>query len=160
LPRSVAGSSRGQNRFGHADGARTEFAVGRSTSVKMGFSPVSSWSSAASVTALTVTRSIPEAISAGIAALARMQGADGSFPLFTEPGPTGWLPCGRLFSTAYIIVGAGPATIAHAEALSRHAGADAAASRRTNVVRNAGGCRAAKRSGSTRSPHRVHGQIA
>src|SRR5262249_44551766 len=72
LHRSAAGSSRGQNRFGHADGARTEFAVGRSTSVKMGASPVTSWSAAASVTALTVTRSITEAISAGIAALARM----------------------------------------------------------------------------------------
>src|SRR5262249_55237374 len=69
LHRSAAGSSRGQNRFGHADGARTEFAVGRSTSVKMGASPVTSWSAAASVTALTVTRSITEAISAGIAAL-------------------------------------------------------------------------------------------
>src|SRR5262245_40198029 len=69
----------------------------------MGTSPVMSWSAAASA---IVTRSIPEAISVGIAALARMQGADGSFPLFTGTGPTGWLPCGRLFSTAYIMLGA------------------------------------------------------
>jgi hypothetical protein len=37
--------------------------------------PDASWSAAVSVTILTVTRSIAEAISAGIAALARMQGA-------------------------------------------------------------------------------------
>ncbi len=73
----------------------------------MDASPPASRSAAASVTVLTVTRSIPEAISAGIAALARMQGADGSFPLFTGTRPTGWLPCGRLFSTAYIMLGAG-----------------------------------------------------
>jgi Prenyltransferase and squalene oxidase repeat len=54
-----------------------------------------------------VTRSIPEAISAGIAALARMQAADGSFPLFTGAELTQWVPCGPLFSTAYIMLGAG-----------------------------------------------------
>src|SRR5262245_24212402 len=64
---------------------------------------------ATSVTVLNVKCSTMETISAGIAALARMQGADGSFPLLTGTGPTGWRPCGRLFSTAYIMLGAGGA---------------------------------------------------
>ena len=51
----------------------------------------------------TITR----AISAGIAALDRMQAGDGSFPFFTRLETTGWKPCGRLFSTAYIMLGAG-----------------------------------------------------
>jgi hypothetical protein len=51
----------------------------------------------------TITR----AISSGIAALARMQADDGSFPFFTRLETTAWKPCGRLFSTAYIMLGAG-----------------------------------------------------
>ena len=56
---------------------------------------------------MTVNRSIAEAISVGIAALARIQGADGSFPLLVEKEPTRWVPCSGLFSTAYIMLGAG-----------------------------------------------------
>lgn len=36
-----------------------------------------------------------------------MQAADGSFPLLVGRGPTRWVPCSPLFSTAYIMLGAG-----------------------------------------------------
>jgi len=54
-----------------------------------------------------MSRPIASAISAGIAALARMQDADGSFPLLVATDPRDWRPCGRLFSTAYIMLGGG-----------------------------------------------------
>lgn len=54
-----------------------------------------------------MSRSIAEAISAGIAALARIQGADGSFSLLVGRERTRWVPCSPLFSTAYIMLGAG-----------------------------------------------------
>jgi hypothetical protein len=64
-----------------------------------------------------------EAVSAGIAALARMQLPDGSFAFFTGSRSTGWRPCGRLFSTAYVMLGSGgllpPANIARAVAFIR-----------------------------------------
>ncbi len=50
---------------------------------------------------------IERAVSSGIAALGRMQAEDGSFPFFTRLETTAWKPCGRLFSTAYIMLGAG-----------------------------------------------------
>jgi hypothetical protein len=56
---------------------------------------------------VTMPRSIAEAISAGLAALARMQMADGSFPLFTTDQVNRWRACGRLFSTSYVMLGAG-----------------------------------------------------
>jgi hypothetical protein len=36
-----------------------------------------------------------------------MQAPDGSFPLFTRSEATAWMPCGSLFSTAYVMMGAG-----------------------------------------------------
>jgi hypothetical protein len=42
-----------------------------------------------------------------VAALARMQAVDGSFPLFTGSAETRGSACGRLFSTAYTMLGAG-----------------------------------------------------
>ena len=54
-----------------------------------------------------MTETITRAISSGIAALGRMQTDDGSFPFFTRLETTPWKPCGRLFSTAYIMLGAG-----------------------------------------------------
>ena len=36
-----------------------------------------------------------------------MQAGDGSFPFFTRLETTAWKPCGRLFSTAYVMLGAG-----------------------------------------------------
>jgi hypothetical protein len=64
-----------------------------------------------------------KAVSAGVAALARMQLPDGSFAFFTGSPATGWRPCGRLFSTAYIMLGSGrllpPANIARAVAFIR-----------------------------------------
>jgi hypothetical protein len=45
------------------------------------------------------------AISTGIEALARMQARDGSFPLWA--GTNQWGACGPLFSTAYVMIGAG-----------------------------------------------------
>lgn len=54
---------------------------------------------------MTVARDLDDAITSGLAALARMQSPDGSFPLWT--GTSGWRPCGPLFSTAYILMGAG-----------------------------------------------------
>jgi tetratricopeptide (TPR) repeat protein len=50
---------------------------------------------------------ITHAISSGIVALGRMQAGDGSFPFFTRLETTAWKPCGRLFSTAYVMLGAG-----------------------------------------------------
>lgn len=50
-------------------------------------------------------RSIAEAIDSGLAALAGMQAADGSFPLWT--GTSRWARCGPLFATAYVMMGAG-----------------------------------------------------
>jgi hypothetical protein len=52
-----------------------------------------------------MARTIAAAISDGVTALARMQSADGSFPLWT--GTSGWRPCGPLFSTAYVMIGGG-----------------------------------------------------
>jgi hypothetical protein len=70
-----------------------------------------------------MTRPHAEAVSAGIAALARMQLPDGSFAFFTGSRSSGWRPCGRLFSTAYVMLGAGwllpPANIARAVAFIR-----------------------------------------
>jgi hypothetical protein len=54
-----------------------------------------------------MARSPTEAVSAGLAALVRMQLPDGSFALFTGSRSTGWRPCGRLFSTAYVMLTAG-----------------------------------------------------
>jgi hypothetical protein len=54
-----------------------------------------------------MTRSLPQAVCDGIAALARMQAGDGSFSLFTRTTLTSWRPCGPLFSTSYIMLGAG-----------------------------------------------------
>jgi hypothetical protein len=52
-----------------------------------------------------MTERIKAAAAAGLAALARLQSADGSFPLWT--GTQGWRVCDPLFSTAYIMLGAG-----------------------------------------------------
>lgn len=54
----------------------------------------------------TAIRPLDEAISAGRAALARMQEADGSFPFFLGERMSPWRSCGRLFSTAYVMLGA------------------------------------------------------
>jgi hypothetical protein len=48
---------------------------------------------------------IAQAVAAGVEALGRMQAEDGSFPLWM--GVTQWRPCGRVFSTAYVMIGAG-----------------------------------------------------
>lgn len=53
-----------------------------------------------------MARSVREAISAGIAALVRMQGADGSFPLLYGEVRR-WVRSCPAFSTAYIMLGAG-----------------------------------------------------
>jgi hypothetical protein len=70
-----------------------------------------------------MARCVADVIVAGVAALAAMQGSDGSFPLFTGGAATRWSPCGRLFSTAYIMLGAGrlmpPNNIARAVAFIR-----------------------------------------
>lgn len=50
-------------------------------------------------------QSIAQVITAGIFALAKMQAPDGSFPLWT--GTKRWVPCGSLFATSYIMMGAG-----------------------------------------------------
>ena len=52
-------------------------------------------------------RSSSGAISRGLAALARLQSGDGSFPLFRRAGTGDWHRCGGLFSTAYVMLGAG-----------------------------------------------------
>src|SRR5262249_17863584 len=78
-----AGAAARQNRRQYANRARTEFAATRSIFHKMGAPPDTSWPAAASIAFLSMTRSITEVISAGIAALVPMQAADGSFPLFT-----------------------------------------------------------------------------
>jgi hypothetical protein len=54
-----------------------------------------------------MARSIADSISAGLAALARMQAADGSFPLSVAIQADRWLPYSPLFSTAYVMLGAG-----------------------------------------------------
>ena len=52
-------------------------------------------------------RSLSDAISLGLSALARLQSGDGSFPLFRRAGSSEWHRCGSLFSTAYVMLGAG-----------------------------------------------------
>ena len=52
-----------------------------------------------------MSRSIADAIASGLEALAGMQAADGAFPLWT--GTNRWTRCGRLFATAYVMMGAG-----------------------------------------------------
>ncbi len=52
-----------------------------------------------------MTRSVAQAIDSGLAALGGMQAADGGFPLWT--GTNRWAPCGPLFATAYVMMGAG-----------------------------------------------------
>jgi 4-hydroxybenzoate polyprenyltransferase len=52
-----------------------------------------------------ITRDLDLAIADGLAALERIQSDDGSFPLWT--GTQAWRPCSPLFSTAYIMMGAG-----------------------------------------------------
>lgn len=54
-----------------------------------------------------MSRSIENAVGAGLAALGRMQSQDGSFPLLAARPPQAWTPCGPLFSTAYVMLGAG-----------------------------------------------------
>jgi hypothetical protein len=46
-------------------------------------------------------------MSLGLSALARLQSEDGSFPLFRRAGSSDWHRCGSLFSTAYVMLGAG-----------------------------------------------------
>jgi hypothetical protein len=48
-----------------------------------------------------------DSMSRGLAALARLQSGDGSFPLFRRAGAGDWHRCGGLFSTAYVMMGAG-----------------------------------------------------
>jgi hypothetical protein len=66
---------------------------------------------------------VAEAISAGLAALARMQPPDGGFPLYVAKGAARGVLCDRLFSTAYVMLGAGgllpPDNIARAIAFIR-----------------------------------------
>ena len=50
---------------------------------------------------------VADAIARGLAALARMQRDDGSFPLMTGSRRDGWRPSSGLFATAYILLGAG-----------------------------------------------------
>jgi len=52
-------------------------------------------------------RSSSAAICLGISALADLQSEDGSFPLFTGTRSSEWRRCGNLFSTAYVMLGAG-----------------------------------------------------
>jgi hypothetical protein len=65
-----------------------------------------------------VPRSIAEAVTDGLAALARMQTREGYFPLYTGTAGSMWTRCDPIFSTAYIMMGIGrllPAQhIAHA----------------------------------------------
>jgi hypothetical protein len=49
--------------------------------------------------------SVSQAIKRGVGALAGMQQADGGFPLWT--GTSRWTRCSPLFSTAYVMMGAG-----------------------------------------------------
>ncbi|WP_374443123.1 prenyltransferase/squalene oxidase repeat-containing protein [Stella sp.] len=66
---------------------------------------------------------VGDAIARGLVALARRQRDDGSFPLLTGTRRQGWRPSSGLFSTAYVLLGAGrllpPARIARAVAFVR-----------------------------------------
>lgn len=53
------------------------------------------------------TRPIDRVITAGVAALVRMQAADGSFPLQARTSAGPWTPCGPLFATAAAVLAAG-----------------------------------------------------
>ena len=55
-----------------------------------------------------MTSAIDRAMTSGTAALVRAQAADGSFPLHTREGSGPWRPCSALFSTASIVLTAGP----------------------------------------------------
>ena len=65
-----------------------------------------------------MARSLDQAVAAGVAALVRLQAADGSFALRTREGTGPWKPCAALFSTASILLAAGRAlprrTVEHA----------------------------------------------
>ncbi|MFO1057560.1 MAG: prenyltransferase/squalene oxidase repeat-containing protein [Dongiaceae bacterium] len=54
-----------------------------------------------------MTAALTDAIRRGVAGLVGRQKPDGSFPLVTGSPARGWRPCGRLFSTAYVMMIAG-----------------------------------------------------
>lgn len=54
-----------------------------------------------------MARSLEQAVAEGVAALARMQAADGSFPFFTRTPPLPWVPCDPIFATASVLLSAG-----------------------------------------------------
>lgn len=66
-----------------------------------------------------MTAALAEAMRRGVAGLVGRQQPDGSFPLLAGSPARGWQPCGRLFSTAYVVLVAGRLLPAESAAAAR-----------------------------------------